>query len=152
MCSIHTLAWQRCEVSNKNIPPLHFCFDRHVVCARRVKSAKIACDSRPAWCWLPELPTSGMRVYLRSLVVKNLHLEGITASFFKAEYFIVYHIGTGRMFVFISGLILAVVFVEMWQIFLYIWGYKMHDATYEQRLDNRYSNHNPWRWQKITNF
>jgi len=50
------------------------------------------------------LPTSGMRVYLRSLVDKNLHLEGIAASFFKSEYFIVYHEDTGRMFISIQWL------------------------------------------------
>jgi len=45
-----------------------------------------------------------MRVYLRSLVDKNLHLEGIAASFFKAEYFIICHEGTGRIFVSIQWL------------------------------------------------
>jgi hypothetical protein len=40
-----------------------------------------------------------MRVYLRGLEDKNLHLEGTAASFFKAEYFIIYHEDTGRIFV-----------------------------------------------------
>jgi hypothetical protein len=37
-------------------------------------------------------------------VDKNLHLERIAASFFKAEYFTVYHEDTGRMFVSIQWL------------------------------------------------
>jgi hypothetical protein len=45
-----------------------------------------------------------MRAYLRSLVDKNLHLERTGASFFKAEYFIVYHEGTGSTFVSIQWL------------------------------------------------
>jgi len=45
-----------------------------------------------------------MRVYLRSLVDKNLRLEGTATSFFKAEYFIVYNEDTGRRFVSIQWL------------------------------------------------
>jgi len=45
-----------------------------------------------------------MRFYLRSLVDKKLHLEGTAASFFKVEYFIVYHEDTGRMFISIQWL------------------------------------------------
>jgi len=36
--------------------------------------------------------------------IRNLHLERIAASFFKAEYFVVYHEDTGRMFVSIQWL------------------------------------------------
>ena len=104
MYSIHILTWQRCEVSSKNIPPLRFYHDRHVVSYRQIKSANIAWDYRPTWRWLLELPTSEMRVYLHSLVDKNLRLEGIAASFFKAEYFIVYHEDIGLTFVSIQWL------------------------------------------------
>jgi hypothetical protein len=40
-----------------------------------------------------------MRVYLRSLLVKKLHLEGTVSSFFKTEYFIACHEDTGSIFV-----------------------------------------------------